>query len=224
MPSPPPPRRRAGAPRPPRDDVDVLPGVVERHAGVEHRIDDPVELRRAGRRQEPVERPAEGDEADAVLLAEVPRRERRGGAERVVQRARAGLAELGERVEEDDDVRVPLGVVLVHPQLPATRARAPVDAADAIAGDERPQVGELDSLPLLPRDVVAAEDLRVVRAEQRPDQLLARVDLERRAPVELLLPPDEREGVASAEEDAAERVPAPAVAAHAEPQLATPAG
>src|SRR5439155_17329077 len=101
------------------------------------------ELRRTGRRQEPVEGAAERDEAHAVLLPEVASRERGGASKRIVERACARLTELREGVEEDDDVGVPLGVVLVDPELPAPRAGTPVDAAGAVARHERPEGGGL---------------------------------------------------------------------------------
>ena len=119
-----------------RDDVEVLPCVVEDDLRVEQRVDDPVELRHAGRGQQPVEHAAEADQADAVLVLEVVLDERGRGAHGAVERGLVLTARLRERVEEEDDVGVPLGMKLVHPQLAAPRARAPVDPPDAVSGHE----------------------------------------------------------------------------------------
>ncbi len=101
------------------------------------------------------------------------------------ERAPVGAARLCERIQEDDDVRVSLGMVLVDPERTPPRARAPVHAAGPVTRRERTQVGELDPLPALARDVIAREDLRLDRAEQCPQLLLAWIDLERHALVEL---------------------------------------
>ncbi len=90
-------------------------------------------------------------------------RERRGGADGAVVRAPPLRPHLGERVEEEDDVGVPLGVLLVDPELAAQRARAPVDAPDAVAGLPGAKIGELDPFAAHARDLVAGEDLRLER-------------------------------------------------------------
>ena len=87
--------------------------------------------------------------------------ERRGRADRQVERALVAAPRLGERVDEQDHVGVPLGVALVHPQVAAPRARPPVDALQRVARRPRPDVGELDPLALRPRDLVARDDLRL---------------------------------------------------------------
>src|SRR5205085_4320164 len=150
--------------------------------------------------------------SDPVLLAQVARRERRRGTERLVERALGLRGRLGERVDEQDHVGVPLRMVLVHPELAATGARTPVHAPHAVAGNEGPEIGELDPFAALARDVVAAEDVRL-RGLQEPAQLLlARVRLQRTAALVHLLPPDEAAMVVGAKMNAAERVPAPTLA------------
>ena len=107
--------------------------------------------------------------------------ERRGGAHRAVVRAPSLGAHLGEGVEEEDDVGVPLRVLLVHPERAAQRGRAPVDAPHPVARLPLAEVGELDPLAAGPRDLVAGEDLRLERRDERAERLLARVDAERAA-------------------------------------------
>src|ERR671937_691969 len=84
-------------------------------------------------------------EARGTARARPPRRR----AEREIERAAPVLARLGERIEEEHDVGVALRMLLVHPQLSAARARTPIDVSEAVTRDERPQVGELDSLAAL---------------------------------------------------------------------------
>ena len=148
-----------------------LKRVGERHLGCDQRVGDAVVLRPAGRGQQPLHDAAEADDADAVAPLEVLVRERRGGAHGQVERALALAPHLGEAVEEEDDVAVPLRVLLVHVQLAAARADAPVHAAHAVARRERPQVGELDALAAGARDAVAGERLRLERADERAQPL-----------------------------------------------------
>ncbi len=125
----------------------------------------------------------------------------------------AAAAGLGEGVEEDDDVGVPLRMGLVHPRLAAPRGGPPVDAADAVAGHERPQVGELDPLAARARELVAGEGLRLERPQQLSQLLAARVDLQRAPPLERLLEDEQPEAVVRAEDEVADEVGAPALAA-----------
>ncbi len=206
--------------RPRRDDVEVLPCVVEDDLRVEQRIDDPVELRHAGRGQQPVEDAAEADQADAVLVLEVVLDERGRGAHGAVERGLVLTARLRERVEEEDDVGVALGVKLVHPQLAAPRARPPVDPPDAVSGHELTQVGELDSLALLARDQVPGEDLRLERAQELLDHLGTGIDLERKLEVEAALVAEDAEAVVRDQPHRAEDVRAPALAGEAVLELA----
>src|SRR5581483_12449955 len=67
------------------DDVDVLPRVVEPDLGVQQRLDDAVELRDPGAREQPAEDAAEADEADSVASADVMASQRRGGADGQVE-------------------------------------------------------------------------------------------------------------------------------------------
>ena len=75
-------------------------------------------------------------------------------------------------------------MVLVHPELASTGARAPVDVPHAVARDERSQVCELDSSTPLPRDVIPRVHLCVPGSQQLANGLLARIDLERLPAVE----------------------------------------
>ena len=75
---------------------------------------------------------------------DVPLGERRRRAHGEVERARRAAPHLGEAVEEEHDVHVPLRVLLVDPQLAAAGARPPVDPPHAVAERERPEVGELE--------------------------------------------------------------------------------
>src|SRR5205085_3158012 len=170
---------------------------------------------RAGRRQAPVEQPAERDEADAVLLLEIARRQRRRGAKREVESRLAVTRGLREGIEEEQHVGVSLRLLLVHPELAAARRRTPVHVAHAVAGNEQPQVGELDPLTALPGDVVAAEYLRLERPQQIADRLLARIHLERRAAVGDPLPREEVELVTRTQEDTSDHVAAPSLAMQA---------
>ena len=122
------------------------------------------------------------------------------------------VARFGEGVEEDDDVGVPLGVRLVDPRLAPPRGRAPVDAANAVAGHERPQVGELDPLAADARCLAARERLRLERAQQAVELLAARIDLQRPRQLELLLEDEQPEAVLRAQEEVADQIGAPALA------------
>src|SRR5262249_57510869 len=98
----------------------------------------------------PVEDAAEVDQPDPVLLEQIPLTQRSRGPNRLVKRARVSAPDVGEAVEEDDHVGVPLGVELVDPELAAPRAGAPVDPPDPVAGGERAQVPKLEPFPFLP--------------------------------------------------------------------------
>src|SRR5262249_42199802 len=94
---------------------------------------DPIQLDDTGRRQQPVQVAAEADEADAVLPLEIAVGERRGRANREVERRLLMLTRLDEGVEEDDHVGVALGVRFVHPELAAARGRGGAPARRAPA-------------------------------------------------------------------------------------------
>src|SRR5439155_26966042 len=111
---------------------------------------------------------AEARRADAAVTLEVPVRERRRGADGHVEGRLFLLAWLDEGVEEDDHVRVPLGMHVAHPEFAASRARTPVDAAQRVAVLVAAKVGELDPLALRPCNLVAGEHLRLQRRDERP--------------------------------------------------------
>ena len=142
-------------------------------------------------------------------------RERRSRAHGAIVRAPALDAHLGEGVEEEDDVGVPLEVLFVDPDRAAERGRAPVDAAQPVAGLPLAKIGELDPLAARPRDLVAGEDLGLERRDERAERLLARVGEQRLRLARLALPRAEAEHVAGADEHRPDRERAPAVA----PQL-----
>src|SRR5436190_10418300 len=174
--------------RPARQDVDLLPGVAECDLGIQQRLDDPVALLQLRSGTKPVQNAAEVDEANPILADEIALAQGRGRSDRLVERSRAAASRIGEAVEEDDHVGVPLGMELVDPEVAAARAGAPVDSPDPVAGGERPQIRELETLALLPRDAVAGEELRLTRSDQLAQLLGSRVDAKRFCPVERLLP------------------------------------
>ena len=92
-------------------------------------------------------------------------------------------------------------------------ARAPVDRANAVAGGEQPQVGELHPLALLPRDLVARVELRRDGSDDPAQRLGERVDAQALLPVDAGLPDRQAEPVAGAEPDVPDLVVAPAGAA-----------
>src|SRR5690349_21856357 len=108
---------------------------------------------------------------------------------------------------------------LGHPWLAAPRGRTPVDAPDAIARDERPQVRELDPLAVGARNLDARERLRLQRAEQALERLAARIHLERLPALEPPLMDEQPEDVRRAEHEVADGVPAPALAAERQVDL-----
>src|SRR5690349_18211018 len=110
--------------------------------------------------------------------------------------------------------------MLVDPELAAAGARAPIDVPDSIARQELTQVGELDPLALLPRDVVPGEHLRVERPQEIAHVLLRRVDLQRLPAVEHDLTREEPEPVVRAQVDATDAERAPLRTAQAVHQLA----
>ena len=102
---------------------------------------------------------------------------------------------------------------LVDDELVTACARAPVDRANAVAGGEQPQVGELHPLALLPRDLVARVELRRDGSDDPAQRLGERVDAQPLLPVDAGLPDRQAEPVAGAEADVADLVVAPAGAA-----------
>ena len=139
------------------------------------------------------------------------RRTRRADGQ--VERARSLVPRLGEGVDEEDHVRVPLRVRLVDPELAATRAGPPVDPPDAVAGHERTHVGELDAVPFEARHLVSGEGLRLAGADDGAKRLLERVDAEGAGQRHGELVAEEPERVAGARENRAGPVAAPAIAA-----------
>src|SRR5947209_20152764 len=115
-------------------------------------------------------------------------RERRRRAHAQVECSAAAKLRVGERVEEEDDVGVPLRALLVDPQLAAARRRAPVDATRAVAGRPGANVRELDPVALRARDLVPDEDLRLERDEERVERLDAGIHAQGRATAEPRLP------------------------------------
>src|SRR4029077_16078367 len=101
---------------------------------------------------------------------------------------------------------------LVHPELAAERGCAPVDAPQTVARLPLPKVGELDAFATGPRDLVAGEDLRLERRDERYERLLAREDAQRARLAGAALPRPEAEHVAGAEEQRADRERSPPVA------------
>ena len=130
------------------------------------------------------------------------------------------LPRLEERVEEDHDVGVSLRVRLGDPGLAALRGRAPVDPAQAVAGDEGPDVGELDPLAAGTRNLVAGERLGLERPQEPAQALPPRIDLERALLLERPLVHEQPEPVLRAEDEVADAVRAPAAAAELEVDLA----
>ena len=86
------------------------------------------------------------------------------------------MLRLGEAVEKQDHVGVPLGVELVDPELASARARPPVDPPDAIARCKRPEVCELEPFALVPRYSVTRKDLRLAWRDQLAERLGTRID------------------------------------------------
>ena len=82
--------------------------------------------------------------------------ERRGGPHVLVERAARLAAEVDEAVDQDDDVRVPLGMPLVDDEGLTPRRRAPVDRATRSPADEVAEVGVLDPVAGMAGDLVAA--------------------------------------------------------------------
>ena len=129
--------------------------------GPRQRLRDALVLRAPRRRPHPVDEPAIGDEADAVLAREVRRRQRRRRAGAEVERGPRRAAHLGERVEHQHHVGVALPVPLRHVERAQTQGGAPVHLSHAIAGRERTDVAGLDALTERGRDVVADRCARV---------------------------------------------------------------
>src|SRR6478609_1334322 len=139
---------------------------------------------------------------------------------REIERPVTADPDVGQRVEEEDDVGVPLGVLLVHEQLATAGARAPVDAAHPVARLPVTDVGELDSVAARARELVADEDLGVERLEEGAQRLDARVHAQRLSPADSGLPRVEAEPVGCTYEDWAEHECAPALASHVELECA----
>ena len=118
---------------------------------------------------------------------------------------------LRERVDEQDHVGVALGMALVHPELAAARARAPVDALERIARCPEPHVGELDPFALPARNLVPREHLRFARLQDPPQRVLAGIDADLGRARERSLGDEQPQRVARAEIHRAEQVPAPAL-------------
>ena len=81
-----------------------------------------------------------------------------------------------EHVQENHHVGIAFRVMLVDPELTAASRGTPIHVADPVSGHELTDVGELDPLRFLARNMVAGEDLRL-RGAKQPHDLLGRVDL-----------------------------------------------
>ena len=141
-------------------------------------------------------------------------RERRRRAHGHVERAAAAARDVGERVEEQDDVGVPLRVLLVHvaARRAARVARQLMRRTRSPGAHSRMSANSMPS-PLRPRGLVADEDLRLERREHRAQRLDARIDAQRLRRADLRLPRVEAEPVARAHEHRPDRERAPALAA-----------
>ena len=160
-----------------RDHLDVAPRVARDHLGVDQRVEHAVGLRAPGRRKHPAQDASEADDADPVAAAQVGGRQRRRRPDGQVDRNRR----LCERVEEEDDVGVPLGVVDVRVEGAAPGAHPPVDAPQPVAGLVPPHVGELEALSRRAARVRPDRGLRADGPRRLPDRLDLRMhpDLER---------------------------------------------
>ena len=153
---------RLGREDAPGNHLDRRREIRAHQLGLDERVDDAVLLAHAHRRGKPAEDAAEADEPDAVPALQVRVGERRRRPDGLVDGPFARPPRLGEAVEEEDHVARSLGVALVDVHPLAAGARPPVDAADAVAGRERADIGELDSLPLGTGHLAAGERGRVV--------------------------------------------------------------
>ncbi len=106
-----------------------------------------------------------------------------------------------------------------YPQLTAPGTRPPVHVANAVAGDEATQIGELDAFALLPRHMVAGEDLGLVRPQEVANRFFSRIHLQRQPPVDGRLVAKQTEDILCPHEHPAEAIGAPASAGDAERQL-----
>src|SRR5438105_5841074 len=113
---------------------------------MEQRLGDAVQLVAAALRWEPRRGGAVADESDRVSTPKMSLGERQGGGGGAVEHVRRRPVRRREGVEEEEDVGVALGVVLVDVDRPATRRRRPVAAADAVTALELAAVGELDAV------------------------------------------------------------------------------
>ena len=125
---------------------------------------------------EPVQHAAEGDHPDAVARAQVGLGQPGGGPDGERQRALAGRwgREVGEGVDEDEDVRRALGVALGDEGLAAARRRAPVQPPRVVARHPRPHLGQLEALAARARAARPDRGLRARRRHQRAQPLDAR--------------------------------------------------
>ena len=155
---------------------DPLPPEARPHRAGEQRVEDAIQLPRAGAAREPSQLPAETDQRHAVAPGEIGRGERRGGAHRRVERSLVRELRLRERVEEQHQVRAVLGMLDVDVWCAAARGRAPVDAADAVARRQRAQIGELDPFASLARNLAAQDRPGAERRDDAAQALDAGVD------------------------------------------------
>ena len=189
--------------------------------GLDHRLDQPVALRRPHTRVQPTEHASEADEPDPVAALEVAGRKRCGRAHGLLEDAHAARADVREAVEEEHDVRVPLRMSLVHDQPLPPRRGAPVDRADPVSGDEVADVRVLDAVALHARHLASGERLRLERGEQRLKRRLCRVRLQPVVLLERCLPRHESEHVACPQVDAPDVEDAPARAPQAQWKVAS---
>ena len=100
-------------------------------------------------------RPPYVDEADAILPGEIGGRERGGGPHAEVERGPGRRARLGEGVEHEDDVGVPLALLPGHVERSEPQRGAPVHLPDPVARRKLADVAGLDALADGGRDIVA---------------------------------------------------------------------
>ena len=197
-----------------RKQVDVLPRVAQEDLGVEQRVEDAVELDEPARGGQPVQHAAEGDEADAVLLAHVVGRERRRGVaprgRACSRRAPRASAKVSRKMTtsvfrsgwvsftQGSPRRAVARQLTRRTRSPGTNGRRSANSIPSprVRGSWLPAKGCVSS-----------------GRSSCSQHLAARVDLQREPPLEGLLEDEQPEGIVRAEDEVADEVGAPALAA-----------
>src|SRR5215203_4639012 len=203
-----------------RNELDLLPGVTEDDIGLDQGIDDAIALHESHRWLQPPQNASIADETNAIPPLQIEVGECRRRPHGLKASSFLTMTRLRERIEENDNVGVPLPMDIVHIGLAQPCGQSPVDPAQTVARHEWPSVGKLDTLAGRAREFIASEDLRLHWRHDGAHRLRAGVNAQRQTGAHPALADEKTHRIPRANEDFANQVSAPAAATNRVLQLA----